>query len=189
MKKFILLAIVAFMSISASAQLISSSTVTYKKSDKRGYDRLGLSYSSIKFGDDDSNNAVSFDWTKGIPVSSTLPIYVETGLGATFGFGDYDTKFLFASIPVNATYKFEVTDGIKIAPLIGITLQGNIMGENEYDDWFDDYDAKRFTVGFQVGSNFEFGKFFIGVSYGTAFNEIADETKQKSVKASLGLVF
>lgn len=189
MKKFILLAIVAFMSISASAQLISSSTVTYKKSEKRDYNRLGLSYNSIKFGDGDSNNAVSFDWTQGLSVSSAWPIYFETGLGATYCFGDDGTKFLFASIPINATYKFELTEGIKIAPLIGINFQGNIVGEDDYADWFDDYDAKRFTVGFQVGSNFEFGKFFIGVSYGTAFNEFVEESKQKGVKASLGLVF
>lgn len=189
MKKFILLALVAFMSLGASAQLISSSTVTYKKSEKRGYDRLGVSYSSLKFGDSDSNNAVSLDWTKGISVSSDMPLYIETGLGATYCFGDYGTKFLFASVPVNVTYKFEVAEGIKIAPFLGITLQGNIIGEDDEYNWFDDYDAKRFTAGFQIGSNFEFGKFFVGVGYGTAFTDLVEGAKQKGVKASLGLVF
>lgn len=197
MKKIIILALVAFMSLGASAQLISSSTVTYKKSEKSGYDRLGVSYSSIKFGDGDGSNAYSFDWTKGISVSSSMPLYIETGLGGTYLSGDYGTKFVFASIPVNVTYKLEVAKGIKIAPFAGITLQGNILGEDDESDWFDDYDAKRFTAGFQIGSNFEFGKFYVGVSYGTAFSDLLDmsdydydiDSKQKGVKASIGIVF
>lgn len=90
---------------------------------------------------------------------------------------------------MNVTYKFDVAEGIRIAPYAGITLQGNIIGEIDGDDWFDEYDAKRFTVGWQIGSNFEFGKFFVGVGYGSAFTDIMEEGKQKTFNASLGLVF
>lgn len=189
MKKLVLMAMVALVSLGASAQLISSSTVTYKKSEKKGYTRLGVSYNSVKFGDGDASNGVSLDWAKGISVSSSVPLFIETGIGATYCFGDYGTKFLYASVPVNVTYKYEMTDGIKIAPFAGITLQGNIIGEDDESNWFDDYDAKRFNVGFQVGSNFEFGKFFVGVSYGSAFNDLIEEAKQKTFKASVGFVF
>lgn len=189
MKKFILMAIAALMSIGASAQLISSNTVTYKKSESRGYNRIGISYNSLKWGDSDSFSGVSLAWTKGISVSSSQPLYIETGIGATYAWGDYDLKFLSLTVPVNVTYKFDVAEGIRIAPYAGITLQGNIIGEIDGDDWFDEYDAKRFTVGWQIGSNFEFGKFFVGVGYGSAFTDIMEEGKQKTFNASLGLIF
>lgn len=44
MKKLLLLAIATIMSLGASAQLITSNTVTYKSS---GYNRIGVSYNSI----------------------------------------------------------------------------------------------------------------------------------------------
>lgn len=44
MKKLLLLAIATIMSLGASAQLITSNTVTYKKSS--GYNRIGVSYNS-----------------------------------------------------------------------------------------------------------------------------------------------
>ena len=54
MKKLLLLAIATIMSLGASAQLITSNTVTYKKSS--GYNRIGVSYNSI------SSNAEGSDY-------------------------------------------------------------------------------------------------------------------------------
>ena len=76
MKKLLLLAIATIMSLGASAQLITSNTVTYKKSS--GYNRIGVSYNSISSTAEGSESVsgVSLAWTKGSRVSGgnfTLP--------------------------------------------------------------------------------------------------------------------
>lgn len=187
MKKLILMAVAALMSLGASAQLISSNTVTYKKGS--GYNRLGISYNSLKFGEMDAQNGISLAWTKGISVSASQPLFIETGIGATYGFGDYGFKTLHATVPLNVTYRYEISDGIRIAPLAGITFAGNIIGEDDEDNYFDDFDAKRFTFGWQIGTNFEISKFYVGITYGAGFTDYVEGAKQKMLSATLGLVF
>ena len=80
MKKLLFLAIATIMSLGASAQLITSNTVTYKKSS--GYNRIGVSYNSISSTAEGSESVsgVSLAWTKGISVAKDIPLFVETVL-------------------------------------------------------------------------------------------------------------
>lgn len=187
MKKLLLLAIATIMSLGASAQLITSNTVTYKKSS--GYNRIGVSYNSISSTAEGSESVsgVSLAWTKGISVAQDIPLFVETGLGATYAFDDLNA--LIATIPLNVTYKWPVTESIKIAPLAGLTFNGNITSDVD--------DMKFFTLGWQAGVNVEFGKFYVGLSYGgglTDFVKYEDVYESYNYKlnnfaATIGLVF
>lgn len=186
MKKFLLLAIATIMSLGASAQLISSNTVTYHKEKGSGYNRIGASYNSLK-GDvsgSESVSGVSLSWTKGISVTNSIPLYVETGVGATYAFDGISG--LIATIPLNVTYKIPVAENIKIAPLAGITFNGNIFAD-------DVNDLKFFTMGWQAGANFEFGKFYVGVTYGGGFMDYAGNeeygVKLNNLQATVGIVF
>ena len=200
MKKILMMAFAAIVSMGASAQLISSNTVTHKK-ESNGYNRLSVSYNSLstdkKFMDG-AMNGFSAAWTKGISVSSSMPLYIETGLGLTYAFKsetigedsyeeDLKHNFLALSVPVNLTYKYEVPNTeFKIAPFAGVYFRGNLLGETKWDDeddesinWFDDYEddgleAKRFSFGWQVGVGFEYRKLYLGVSYGSDFNNLID---------------
>ncbi len=195
MKKFLVLAIASIMSLCASAQLITSNTVTYKKSN--GYNRIGVSYNSINYNPNfdiedgsDAASGVSLSWTKGIPVTKDMPLFVETGLGATYAFGDL--KILTATIPLNVTYKWPVTESIKVAPLAGLTFNGNIISDCSYGD-----DVNFFTLGWQAGVNVELGKFYVGVTYGSGFNNFFEVTdredtykfKLNNLTATIGIVF
>lgn len=197
MKKFLLAAFAVFMSLSASAQLISSNTITHKKT-KSGYNRFSVSYKSFKV-DDVSLNGVSLDWTKGISLSSSAPLYLETGLGVMYASksemdGDISHKYLGVTVPIDVTYKFDIAEsGVKIAPFAGIYLRGNILGKSEiegYDeyDWYD-VGGKRFNVGWQLGVGFEYKALYLGVSYGGDINELMEEVKSNTFAATLGVTF
>lgn len=198
MKKLFLMAIAAFMTVGASAQLISSNTFTQRESSN--YSRLNLSYQSMDFGFDDSFSGFGLSCIRGISVSSSSPIFVETGLGMTYAFhseDDYDLeeKFLSIEVPVNLTYKWAVTDDVNLAPFVGVYFRGNILGRSEiedYDDvdWYDDLDAKRFSFGWNIGLGLEYSSLYLGVSYGADMNElIEDVDKPSKFSATLGLKF
>lgn len=205
MKKFLMAAIAVLISVGASAQLISSNTVYHKKG--RGYNRLSVSYKSFKI-DDMTMNGVSLDWTKGISLSSSIPLYLETGVGVKYAtkseddefdsdyYGGYSQKYLGVTIPIDVTYKFDIGEtGIKIAPFAGIYLRGNIIGKTDTEsyegelDWYEDFDCKRFNLGYLAGVGFEYKALYLGLSYGGDINEIADDTKSNTFAATLGVTF
>ena len=191
MKKIFALVIASLMSLGASAQLISSNTMTYHKEKGKNYNRVGVSYNSISSDLDgaDAISGLSLSWTKGISVSGSMPLFVETGVGATYGFDDPSPLVL--SVPVNVTYTIPVTSQINIAPLLGVTLNGNLASDDE--------EMKYFAMGWQVGANFEFGKFYVGLNYGAGFMDFANyeddyddygyKYKLNAFSATVGIVF
>lgn len=206
MKKLFLMAIAAVMSLGASAQLISSNTVTHKASDN--YNRFSVSYTSLSNIDEDAMSGISAAWTKGIAISKTTPLFIETGLGVNYAWkseDEYKINWLTATIPVNLVYKYEISDGIKLAPFAGIYLRGNLLGEMNIDDdysqymddvnFFDDYDdggyeASRFSFGWNIGVGVEINKFYLGLSYGSDLNEfVEDADKIGTLSATVGLNF
>ena len=90
MKKLLVLAIASIMSLGASAQLITSNTMTYSHKKGSGYNRIGASYNSISTDAEGSGSVsgASLSWTKGISVSKSMPLYIETGIGATYAFDE-----------------------------------------------------------------------------------------------------
>lgn len=71
---------------------------------------------------------------------------------------------MIATIPLNVTYKWPVTESVKIAPLAGLTFNGNITSDVD--------DMKFFTLGWQAGVNVELGKFYVGLSYGGGLTDL-----------------
>lgn len=200
------MAIAAVMSLGASAQLISSNTVTHKASDN--YNRFSVSYTSLSNIDEDAMSGISAAWTKGIAISKTTPLFIETGLGLNYAWkseDEYKINWLTATIPVNLVYKYEISDGIKLAPFAGIYLRGNLLGEMNFDEkyseyiddvnFFDDYEdggleASRFSFGWNIGVGVEINKFYLGLSYGSDLNEfVEDADKIGTLSATVGFNF
>lgn len=200
------MAIAAVMSLGASAQLISSNTVTHKASDN--YNRFSVSYTSLSNIDEDAMSGISAAWTKGIAISKTTPLFIETGLGLNYAWkseDEYKINWLTATIPVNLVYKYEISDGIKLAPFAGLYLRGNLLGEMNIDDdysqymddvnFFDDYEdggleASRFSFGWNIGVGVEINKFYLGLSYGSDLNEfVEDADKIGTLSATVGFNF
>lgn len=73
----------------------------------------------------------------------------------------------------------------------------NLFSDNIYKDYdYDDVDSsdltwKRFQVGWHIGVDFEFNKFFIGLNYGTDFNPIFkyEDNKISTSTFNIGLGF
>ena len=115
-----------------------------------------------------------------------MPLFVETGIGASYSWkskDEVDYRFATIQVPLNLVYKYEVTDGVKIAPYAGLYFRGNLFAEIEADgdtnNLFDDLEdggleAKRFSYGFQIGIGVEFNKLYLGINYGTDLNKFID---------------
>ena len=108
----------------------------------------------------------------------------------------YKLNMYSLNVPVNLAFRFGFNDNkVEITPYLGlnfrVNLAGNMKIEYEVEDYyysdsdsidvklFDDSEEemgvnafKRFQVGFNVGVNFAFSGFNIGVGYTTDFNKI-----------------
>ena len=103
----------------------------------------------------------------------------------------YKLNMYSLNIPVNLAFRFGFNDNkVEITPYLGLKFRVNIAGDMKLEEHcfqysgthiklFDNSDEemgdsafKRFQVGFNVGVNFAFSGFNIGVGYTTDFNKI-----------------
>lgn len=133
-----------------------------------GYNRVAISYDNTHFGfnkeagssdENFSTNGVGINYIHGFSVSSTLPMFVETGLNFNFGFGSKSYKkseyggtwyqdktkaqFINIQVPVNFAYRFNITDDVTISPYLGLNLKLNLAGKLRYDTDSNDPDKKE----------------------------------------------
>lgn len=155
------------MATSASAQFANASNSSSSASaDTEGWKRVTVSYVPMKAvvdidgADDMKFNGFAVGYAQGFSISNSLPLFVEGGINALFGFnkqdgedcelnayyGDNDfeqkTTVFSLSIPVNLVYKFAIPNSdFSIAPFVGVTFRGNIIGKSKYnfignlDEW------------------------------------------------------
>ena len=157
--------------MTASAQFTGGSKQSKSSAvaDTEPYNRISLSYDNTHLGANDkayecfmgegamSLNGVGFEYIHGFSISSSLPMFIESGIKAQFGAGsvsDYDKKeeyeislklqqFSF-SVPVNYTYKFAIGDQMSIAPFVGINFKVHAMGRVKSVLTFDDDDLQDY---------------------------------------------
>lgn len=114
--------------------------------------------------------------------------------------GDIKWNMFSIKVPVSLTYDIQVSEGVSIAPYGGLTARFNLFGskkngDSKSRDIFEkkvgkSYVAKRFQLGWQIGANVKFNhQWFLGVSYGTDFSEIAKKTKISTTSITAGLIF
>lgn len=107
-------------------------------------------------------------------------------------------QFAALAIPVNFAYKFNINDNIAIKPYIGLNFKFNLLGrtkgeieiyDEDLEDYFDEEDLEskwgslyskkdmgdkdavwnRFQMGWHIGADVQFNKFYVGLNYGTDF--------------------
>ncbi len=205
------------------------------------YDRISLSYQydklspDYKGADDQGLNGIAIDYLHGFSLSKTLPIFLETGIGANFGFysdvidpdflecGELKSKMttISLSIPVNVAYKFNVNSDFSIQPYLGLNLKFNVFAQSKQsasiddEEYFEnrfgeDYDLdryeekynmfdkddvgkdgqwKRFQLGWHIGVGATYKAFYLGLSYGTDFMELAKKLNTSTFKIGVGYNF
>lgn len=204
--KFFMVACLLGIASTVSAQFVntsSSSSSMSNNSEAASWSGLRVSYHPVSFngdGADISFNGASIGYVKSFGVSSSAPLFIETGLSASWIGGEVkntDVKLNMFSLnaPVNFGYKFAFGENNAIFPYVGLTFRGNIVGTLKYDDEsinvFDDGDMdddawKRFQIGWQIGVGANFNTFFVGASYGTDFSEIMEGGKVAMPSLTIG---
>ena len=129
-------------------------------------------------------------------LTERAPIFLETG--ALFQYAKVDNVDVYMgkdvrseyslgylSVPVYLGYHFNIGEtGLSVAPKVGLAAYYNMlanfdvmMKDKTFDiDWFDDANAKRFNIGWQVGLDVAFKKLVLAVTYGQDFNNFIDNT-------------
>lgn len=204
--KFFMVACLLGIASTVSAQFVntsSSRSSMSNNSEATSWSGLRVSYHPVSFngdGPDFSFNGASIGYVKSFGVSSSAPLFIETGLSVSWVGGevkDSDVKLNMFSLnaPVNFGYKFAFGENNAIFPYVGLTFRGNIVGTLKYDDEsinvFDDGDMdddawKRFQIGWQIGVGANFNTFFVGASYGTDFSEIMEGGKVAMPSLTIG---
>ena len=85
----------------------------------------------------------------------------------------YSIDFFDVKAPVNVIYPLQVGDTFTLLPYAGLHGRAFVVGKTTYkysdyvetDDFFDDNDVKRITLGYQVGVRAQFSKFIAGIGY------------------------
>ena len=167
---FVLLAASA-MGIAVNAQRAAEYNMG-STGDIKDYNRIGVSYNNTSYSPNNeakddfvekgwSTNGVGIDYIHGFKLSSSMPMFIETGLNVNFNFGaktiyeDYDggdyykdkikmQNFNF-QVPVNYVYRFDVADEFSIAPYVGLNFKLHLLSkmkfieesdnETEESDW------------------------------------------------------
>lgn len=188
------------------------------------YSRISVAYHPMQFasGSDKCNlTGLSAGYDYGIHLTRDLPLFVEVGARVLYGFGkyrfddydddydydyDYDpdefevkNRLLALDVPVAATYKFSFSNGLAVAPYLGINLRGLLMAQGEAwgekISWFDkkelsdDETWSRFQVGWRLGVGLNYKRFYFGVGYGKDFTELCKKTKMSTTTIALGYTF
>lgn len=183
-----------------------------------GYNRVGLSYDleSMSASDDTYNlNGFGVSYIHGFGVSASHPMFVETGIKMYTGFygdkimGFYDddimnvnmniTKLTF-EVPVNFTYKFPfAANKMAISPYAGLNFKFNTVadlkmsagGYSETVSMFDKdgMDANVVQLGWHIGANYQYSRFFAGLNFGTDFIRFAEDVNTLNFSITLGYCF
>ena len=220
MKKFILFAAMALFTVAAQAQIVSSRSTGISKVEaapKAGWSTLGFEYLPSSFspekGSTESFTGLAITWTKASSLTSSIPLFLELGLGGQYSFNsesegstDITKSMVSVKIPVNFIYDYQIPETqIHLDPYLGLRFRFNAWGQIKYeykgdsktyhvfdtDDMGDsDNTWNRFQVGWQIGLKARFNDmFFIGVAYGSDFSEIAKKVHINETQLSLGFVF
>lgn len=157
-----------------------------------------VQYDAISL-DELSLSGIGVGYTQSWGISSSAPVYVQTGLGFQYAFGsedDVDFNMYSLAIPVNVGYQFQISDGFALAPYAGLNVRYYLGGKKKRDGGdaklfdSDECDWNAFAFGWQIGVKATFSKFSAGLSYGTDFTEmVEDADKIGSFKVTLSYNF
>ena len=178
--KFLVAAAMMMASATGFAQFANSGAASSSSNNgyvARSYDRFGVSYNSYKYTIDKENaddlgmTGIGAEWIHGFGLSSTTPIYIESGLNFISAFKsasqddkkvggksyEYKTKYTMMNIavPINLAYRFTLpgNSDVSITPFTGITLKYNIASKwkNTVDEEY--YEEMGWTTDKKIEEN------------------------------------
>lgn len=195
MKKFMLLAVTAFMAASASSQVLSSYSYASSKTPTLWYARLGVSFNNVAGagevaeagmdgpGDSSLGCRAGMDIDFGFqrPMGS-FGLYwgMEFGIGTRGGAVkyEYDEEFYDGTekghittwnvkySPFTFGYKYSVTDDIKLDAHLGAYISYDFSGKSVFS-WGNDYDEdEKLSISELKDSEWDFQPLDAGIQFG-----------------------
>lgn len=158
------------------------------------YNNLSLHYRNVDI-EDYNMNGFGFEWIHGFSLSEQTPLYFETGAGLNMCLKDEGSGswagYGYIDVPLNLTYRFSLPNSaMNLSPFIGVVLKGNIIGTSDIatdtQEWYSDYDFKRFQLGWHVGCSVNYKKLHASVGYGTDFIKIAKKIDVGTFSVGIG---
>lgn len=157
-----------------------------------------------------------FSVSKSLPMFVETGLNLNFNFGSVDYYNDDSTaKYQFAAlaVPVNFAYRFKVNESVTIKPYLGLNVKFNLMGRMKWefeDDEDTDYDEEddsttwgslystkdmgdkdavwnRFQLGWHIGAEAQFNRFYIGLNYGTDFIKAYSYKKYKINSATLNI--
>ncbi|MCM1370206.1 MAG: porin family protein [Candidatus Amulumruptor caecigallinarius] len=176
------------------------------KANAEDYNRVGLSYEmemmNQKHGSDVNFNGFGVSYIHGFGLSSSTPIYLETGLKYMAGWGsknDVDYSIMNFNIPVNVAYKFNFSDDtMSLVPYLGLNFKVNALAKAKIgghsQNLFKDVneggiDANVFQMGWHVGLGYNYKMIYVGAEFGTDFIKFADNVHTMNLGVTVGYNF
>lgn len=182
-KKFLTVAVLSALAISASAQLTN---------DNSEWARFGLAFDAQKIkveaggttADGQKTKGVAVEFMKGISLTNNMPLFLDLGARLAWTTAKEDRtggsdkyNFLNVAVPVNAAYKlsFANSPNVKIVPSFGPNFKFNILARTTWDPdrgskvktniLDDDNGGKVFQFGLNLGCGFYLHKFYVGYTF------------------------
>ncbi|MDR0833950.1 MAG: PorT family protein [Candidatus Symbiothrix sp.] len=203
MKKYLLIALVALTAVTANAQGVKFGVTA------------GLNLSNWTGDIEDAKYKAGFqvgvvaDWalTESFSIAPELN-FSQKGYKAKFeGIGAYDISATvnYLTLPINALYKFNVSDDSKFlvfaGPYLGYGLSGSVKatvpgeGSESEDIKFGSKEGelKAFDFGLNAGIGFQYTKFFIKAQYNLGLANLSNvdgnSIKNSNIGVTLGYLF
>lgn len=166
MKKFKTILLIAVLASSANsfAQFSNSSASSSSPSD--GWNTIWVQWNPSQFspdkGDSHSFTGFSLGYSHAFPLSNSIPLLVEAGVGLQYSFYKEDLgedygisveekiNMFSAKVPVHVLYDWQIPNSsVSIIPFAGLNMRFNISGKLKYEEdddygYGESYDANLF---------------------------------------------
>lgn len=191
---------------------ISYVNETFSYDFPKGYDdadNIGTNGFALKY-------LHGFSVSKSLPMFVETGLNLNFNFGSMDYYNDdASVKYQFAAlaVPVNFAYRFKANESVTIKPYLGLNVKFNLMGRTKWefeDDEDTDYDEKddstswcslyskndmgdshavwnRFQLGWHIGADLQFNRFYIGLNYGTDFIKAYSYKKYKINSGTLNI--
>lgn len=205
MKKFLFFALVAIVSATASAQVVTSTSFKKAKTGTVWYLKAGANIANVSMDGGDGPDAI-FGYNIGIAFDRPIGgsgVFWNSGLqlatkGWKYSDGDDEVKLNAnkLEIPVTFGYKYKINDDIAVDARLGGFVNYDVFGKykekygNEEESCnlgdLEDYD--RFSAGIQFGVGVWYQKLNFNITYQKGLVK-QNEAKEKNWMISLGYAF
>lgn len=192
-KRLFMLACVATMAVTASAQITWNAkggvgvATCYGLDSDDGGSLKNHFVGKVGFG---IEKPLSANW-------SLMPSLEIAWKGSKYEY--YDEKetlnLCYIQIPVVAAYRINLSNAwnmtIKAGPYFAYNLSSKLKYEDSYDSGEEDLDVKKFDAGLDAGVDFEYHRFVFGVEAEWGFMKLIDELNMKNLAfyATIGWKF